>query len=97
MPQVNTCKYAEHMQICSTRIVACRFISLGDPQHDPKKLEFVYNLRSRRPGAASVMQGLKHLARIAFALQGLIPEKMAVPRLPLKDALPLADGFHRLW
>jgi len=21
------------------------------PQHDPKKLEFIYNLRSRRPGA----------------------------------------------
>jgi hypothetical protein len=28
-------------------------------QHDPKKLEFIYNLRSRRPGASSALKGLK--------------------------------------
>ena len=49
------------------------FVSRRMSQHDPKKLEFIYNLRSRRPGSFGSPKGAKSSALTSYIPLTLTP------------------------
>jgi hypothetical protein len=58
------CRYGKDFQRISRRFMpqaslsflVCHLVSHCNSQHDPKKLEFIYNLRSRRPGTSATLK-----------------------------------------
>ena len=59
MPQVNVALPQPQHVVQATPASPLMFCHT--PQHDPKKLEFIYNLRSRRPGSSGILKGTNPL------------------------------------
>ena len=104
------CRYGKDFQRISRRFMPqasplihsrpCRPASHRTPQHDPKKLEFIYYLRSRRPGTSGIIKSayssMLHLRFFQSAPPP--PPKMArLPRLLVLGGRLRADGCRRRW